>query len=98
MALRNAFEAMATESTLKRLETTLTNLFRNLTLAKTSNDVLRVVIDSGANDIAAVRWGANNSWPTYYSTGAGSSMDLREQQREASVANFNAVRSQRWSL
>ena len=90
MTLRNAFEGLATERTLR-------SLLRNLNLAKTSSDQLRVVVDSGAVN-TTVYWANANTYPSWYSTGAATSMDAREQQAELSRANFHAVRNQRWSL
>lgn len=98
MALRNAFEAMATEATLAKAARSLNNLVRNLNFAKTSSDQLRVVVDSGGSMSTSLYWMSGNTWQSYYGSGAPASMDAREQQAAASRANFAAVRNQRWSL
>lgn len=91
MTLRNAFEGLATERSLRAL-------IRNLNLAKTNNDVLRVVVDSGGSMTTSLYWMGGNVWQSYYGTGAPTAMDAREQQAAASRANFAAARQTRWSL
>lgn len=91
MALRNAFENVVTEGTLRRL-------LDQLRFARTSTDQLRVVIDSGATDLSAIRWANNNSFATWYSTGAGNSMDQRENQRQIARANMLTARHSRWTI
>lgn len=92
MTLRNAFEGLATERTLR-------SLVRNLMFAKTPLDQIRVVADSGSTVVStATYWGNGNTYPVYHSTGAPVSMDAREQVRDVSMANFQSVRMQRWSL
>lgn len=91
MTLRNAFEEMATEGTLRRI-------LDNLRFARDINDRIQVVVSSGATDITAIRWGSNNSQATWYSTGAGSSMDQRENQRQLARANMLTARHSRWTI
>lgn len=91
MTLRNAFEGLATERSLR-------NLIRNLTLAKTASDQLRVVIDSGGQLSSSTYWANGNTYTTYYGSGSPGSMDAREQEAEMSRVNFNTIRNQRWSL
>ena len=95
MALRNAFEEMSTEQTLKRLAMAL-----DLLSARLSTDnlgALRVNAMSQSQVNSMVYWLNFNVWAPYYSSGAPTSMDAREQQAIQSHINFNAVRNQRWS-
>ena len=93
MALRNAFEAVATESTLRRL----------LAVASYARDVnarLRVVI---YNAPPALLYRANSRDPTvnrhpFGDVNAVFMVDEREQQRVQSEQSFNQVRTQRWSF
>lgn len=100
MALRNAFEEMATEGTLAELVQVLGELKRQLAgdrpMARDANDRLRVVTDTASALNAALYWGNSNTAPTWYSTGAPTALDAREVQAQQSVANFNQVRQQRW--
>lgn len=96
MALRNAFEAMATEGTLK---TIAEFLLSRREFARDAGDRVRAVLDStSAIYTIGSYWGNANTYPTWYSTGAPTSMDPREQQAAQSQANFNQVRQQRWVI
>lgn len=120
MALRNAFEDMATEATQQELVALLTQLLtqaltqaqgavntqhqhdmypnRALQYARTPQDQMRVVVDTGyAYNYGTYMWAASVYTP-YYATGAPNSMDQRHQQSEASMQNFNIVRTQRWII
>lgn len=95
MALRNAFDELSTETTLKRLAMALDGLSARLS---TDNlGALRVNAMSQSQVNAAMYWGGFNVSPIYYSTGAPTSMDAREQQAIQSHINFHNVRTQRWS-
>jgi hypothetical protein len=111
MTLKNAFADVALDASIRALTASVDALAgltmkmlrvqqgeRVIPYARTATDQLRAVIDSGATDIAAIRWGTNNTYPTWYSTGAGNSMDAREQMREASRTNARLVRSERWKF
>lgn len=71
---------------------------RALQFARTTDDQMRVVIGSGATDASAIRWGNNNSQPTYYSTGSPNSMDSREVEETQCKANFLQTRLGRWTV
>ena len=110
MVLRNAFEDMATEATLASLVTALENLHRELDrqsqsvppralqYARDVEDRMRVRVDATAATPVFAYWGNANTNPTWYSTGAGTSIDQRSLLQEQSVANFNQVRQQRWVI
>lgn len=100
MALRNAFEEMATEDTLAALVEVLGELKRLLAPpARDANDRLRVVTDTASTSLAYLYssyYGHAATYPLWYATGLLNSMDPREVQAQQSVANFNQVRQQRW--
>lgn len=92
MALRNAFEGIATEGTLRRL-------LDQLRFAKDSSDRMRVVVDSAPQ---VTVWGGNSSSAVGNNTGAYSSsswnaMDARAEMQEASQQTFYMTRN-RWSI
>ena len=105
MALRNAFEEMATESTLDKLYEVLDRLAheletpRNIPYAKTIADSMRVMVDSGALIYNHTTYFGHQNGPgAWYSTGSPTSLDGRQAQADASNANVLAVRQQRWVL
>lgn len=89
MVMRNAFEDMATEVTARAL-------VKALNLARDTVGRLRVSVDTSALLPTHTYFGNNNAVPSYYSTGAPTSMDAREQQRLASLQNANISR-QKWT-
>lgn len=94
MALRNAFDGMATETTLRRL-------YNSLNYARDAFDRLRVIPEGGYisdSGIVAMMWGNRDTYPTWYGRGAPTSMDAREQQRAQMKSNFNNVRMNRWTI
>jgi hypothetical protein len=91
MALRNAFDGVSTDAFLRRL-------LVQLHFAKTAQDELRVVVDSGTSNVA-INWANNGGYSTFYqSAGSPNSMDAREQMRAQSRANMQQVRATRWSI
>jgi hypothetical protein len=70
---------------------------RALQYARDTQDQMRVVVASGAAMAVHQYWGNTNTWPTWYSTGSGSSMDVREEQRERSLHTFQVQRN-RWTF
>jgi len=92
MALRNAFENVATEGTLRRI-------LQLVNFARDANDRMRVVVDSGTiSGLNQINWGANNGQPSYYSTGAPNSMDMRDMYRQAMRTNVIQTRQNRWTF
>jgi len=91
MTLRNAFEDVATDRLLRRVA-------HLMNFARDANDRIRAVVDSGAVDVTAIRWGSNNSNPSWYSTGAGNAMDTREMQRQYCRQSFLMARNHRWEI
>lgn len=96
MALRNAFEAMATEGTLRRI-------LAAVSFSRDSSDRMRVVVDNAPQAIVYV---GNSSTSinaaglqrTMFDASAIYMVDEREQQRVQSEQAFNQVRTQRWSF
>lgn len=98
--LRNAFDLLATEGTLR-------NLLRAMTFAKTSSDQLRVnvdnnvnvvgtitaVVNNGGNAGASMQLAANN--PGLWSQTSWNATDARYQYGETLVGNYIQNR-QRW--
>ncbi len=64
--------------------------------ARTINDEMRVVIGGGASYVSTY-WANANTATVYYSSGAPTSVDAREQLELQSINNFNQVRS-RWVI
>lgn len=102
--LRNAFDAIATEGTLR-------NILRAITFARTPSDQLRVVVDSGgitvSNQPTVTVAAANNG--SFDMAGAGvqinpwtrnswNMVDARYQYGEIEVGNFQAGPRQRWTF
>ncbi len=98
MTLRNAFESVATESTLKSLLHALRELVARRPPALDAADRIRIISDANSAMYVSQYWGAFNTYPAWYGSGAPASMDAREQQEELSLVNFNQVRQQRWVL
>lgn len=95
MALRNAFEEMATESLLRRV-------LDALRFARDQQDRMRVVIDNQPN--AGINM--NNTTtsivnagqqPSLFSPGSWNVMDAREEFRDISLQSFQNTRS-RWTI
>lgn len=93
MALRNAFEGIATELTLRRL-------LNAMNFAKDPQDRMRVVLENETN--TNVRRISLWSWGTYaqrYLTdGSVNSVDPREPLAMQMRSNFNYVRNTRWRI
>ena len=89
MALRNAFELMATEGTLRKL-------LDAMTFPKDVAGRQRVVVDGTVTTVTSAYWGNNNTAPTYYSTGAPTAIDAREAQRQASLT-AGLISRQKWT-
>lgn len=67
--------------------------------ARTSTDQMRVNIDAGTlSQLNTITWGNANAEPTYYSTGAPISVDIREEMALLSEQNFNFIRQGRWII
>lgn len=101
MALRNAFEGLATASKQDGIISLLRALVRSTSYARNANDEMRVVGSVAVTTTSfitnAVQWGNANAYPTWYGTGSGNSVDTREQQMMLShVAVSNAM--QRWTV
>lgn len=101
MALRNAFENVATESTLGTIRNILNTISRNTFYAKTVTDQLRVNVDNGyigsIGQINTQLFGASNGVPGYFSTGSPFASDSREMQRLQSEQAIMASMS-RWTV
>jgi hypothetical protein len=109
MALKNAFEGLATESQVERLIAALESLHTDTIaraelshetpLARDANDRLRVEATGlvSLNSLTAMQFntGYANTYPLWYGIGGPNAMDVREDSRYQSVANFQAARS-RW--
>ena len=94
MGLRNAFEELALESTLRKI-------LAAVQYAKTTTDQLRVVVDSGttnANIYAGNTSAAIVTTPVaMYNTVSWNLQDARETAREASEQHFVLTRN-RWTI
>jgi hypothetical protein len=100
MALRNAFDNLATESSLRRLA----NL---LTFARDSADRIRVVVDGGTiggtvqsnifNVASTASPTGGNSSP-YYSSVSWNSVDARESLRLSHTQRSDFVKRNRWTF
>lgn len=92
MALRNAFEGMATDALLRRV-------LSAVNFARDSGDRLIVNLASGTvSGLNQINWGANNAYPSWYSTGAPNSIDQRDLYRQAMRANAIYQRQNRWVI
>jgi hypothetical protein len=90
--LRNVFDLVATENTLRRV-------LQAVNFARTNTDQLRVVVDSGTvSTLQQMLWGANASQPGYYGTGSPNSMDMRDMYRQAMRTNVIQTRVHRWTF
>lgn len=96
MALRNAFDGVASERTLKRI-------LQAVNFARDPQDRMRVVTDGSSSlsvsgSTVNLYLGFNGATPLYYAaTGSPTSVDAREQLAAAAHANFNANRA-RWTF
>lgn len=88
MALRNAFEAIATEGTLRRL-------LEQLRFAKDSSDRMRVTVDVMPTTTVTLNAGSAISAP--YAAGSWNLMDQRQEMQEMTLQTFQATRN-RWSI
>lgn len=100
MGLRNAFDEVATEGTLRALLRVFQE-GRFLPYAKDTNDRMRVAVDTGTvtsiaylGNASAVP-GASNVVP--WSSGTGVLMDDRAEQQDFTLLNFMTSRS-RWTI
>lgn len=92
MALRNAFEGLATESLLRRL-------LEQVRFAKDSSDRMRVTLD-GAPQVTVWGGNANSTFGTGvapYSASSWNVMDARADFQELSQQTFQITRN-RWSI
>ena len=96
--LRNAFDALATEGTLR-------NLLRQLTFAKTPTDQLRVIVENGLSigqapvfngNVNAAMTGAANQ-PQHWGPVSWNTVDARYQYGEQLVGNYIQNR-ERWTF
>jgi len=94
MALRNAFEGIATESTLRRL-------LEHLRFAKDGSDRLRVSVDNNPqvvvysnNSATQLSGGAS---PLPFATSTWNVVDARHEMQELSLQSFQNTRN-RWSI
>ncbi|SMB85752.1 hypothetical protein [Deinococcus hopiensis] len=113
MALRNAFDGVATETTLAALNNKaatddtlqqLSSIFQRLVDVLTpQRPYARTVQDAmnvnivGGGHTVAQYWGASNVYPLYYGTGSPNSVDAREEWRELSMQTAQAARN-RWTI
>lgn len=91
MALRNAFDALATETTLRRL-------YNSLNFARDALDRMRVVVDGGGIEVRGINFGWHGGHPFWYGSGSPNSMDAREVQRAQMRSNAINVRNNRWTF
>ena len=100
--LRNAFEGVATEGTLRRL-------LNALNYAKDLNDRMRVVVDTmptttvtgtvtAVTALNGIAFGSSNVAPAHFASGAPNAFDAREQQMILMRSNFQQARTQRWTF
>lgn len=95
MALRNAFEGIATEGTLRRL-------LEHVRFSKDSSDRLRVAVDTGSvtatvnmnNSTTSIAAGVS---PSPYASTTWNIMDARADFQEASLQSFQITRN-RWTI
>ena len=98
MALRNAFEGLATESGQGVAILTLRQILKAVTYAKTADDQLRVTVAPGALFYSyGTYWGWAGVNPVPYGPGAPNTLDAREQQKMLSDISFAQTR-QRWVI
>ena len=93
MTLRNAFEELATETTLRKL-------VKAVTFARDLNQRLRVVVDSGSISVTGGPYlngsttaGTYRSW---YDVSATFSVEQREIERQASLQR-GMISRQKWT-
>lgn len=94
MALRNAFDNLATEGTLRRL-------LNNLNFSRTATDALRVNVDNTVTVTASLNMNNSataGSIPIWYSQPSVVSIDQREGVRAQYRANAIAIRTGRWTF
>lgn len=102
MGLRNAFDEIGLESTLRKI-------LAAVTYARTPSDVMRVNVENTApvvinNQPGVYVWTANNNTPManqlstgYYNQHSWNINDARETARQATETQFLMTR-QRWSI
>ena len=95
MALRNAFDGIATESGLRRIA----NL---LTFARDNQDRVRVIVDNAQqtllynrNSGSALQGGTSE---TYYGASSWNTVDAREPLKQQMRLNYTQVRNTRWTF
>ena len=94
MTLRNAFDGLATESSLRRIA----NL---LGFARDTTDRLRVVVESSAISLYNRSSGnavAGSDGGTWYNATSWNTVDSRDPLRWQHRNNFNYVRQTRWTF
>lgn len=105
MVLRNAFEAMATESTSRDQYDALIQVLEELRSRRPpsvdSADRTRVVTDTASTMLAYLYtsyFGNAGAYSTWYAQGLLGSLDPREEMAQIALVNYNQVRQQRWVL
>jgi hypothetical protein len=99
MTLRNAFEGMSTEASIKALIDELRTFHAQSILARDANDRMRTTLDGTTSVVAAhLNIGAvNDGYPPWYARGSPNSVDAREQLESLSHMAFYETRK-RWSF
>ena len=93
MALRNAFENLGTESTLRRI-------LNMLTFARDSNDRLRTIVDNQPPVVLNMRSNTtqmNGNTELWYSAGSWNITDAREDLRIQHNQRADFVKRNRWT-
>lgn len=96
MALRNAFDGIATEGGLRKIASLLN-------FARDVNDRLRVVVDSGTINNAVVynrgtsTWLANDVSASYQSGNSWNAIDAREPLKMSHTSRADFVKRNRWT-
>lgn len=90
MALRNLFDGLAEEGTLRKI-------LGAVNFARDSADRMRVSVDAGSSVAVYPYWGNAGNEPSQWTTGAVFAMDARQMAAYAARTNSLQVRN-RWTF
>lgn len=90
MVVRNAFDGVATNSWQRRLAALLT--------FPRDSSQRQIVTVTGQSNLGGIQWANGGAYANYYAFGAPNSVDAREQQKAATRAQIQQVRTARWSV
>lgn len=93
MTLRNAFEGLSTESTLRKI-------LQAVSFSRTNTDALRVNVENTNYSVSLnlANSGTAGTLPAWYAQAAVLSVDQREPLKAQMRANAIAVRNGRWTF